>query len=627
MRLRQSLHQRGWRTVALCAALVQVLSLLVLGGSPIAAAAPSNNNNNFPLPHFAGAYTNPLSVHTTDGQTVQSCADPSIIRSQTPGDADWYIYCTSDALNDNNKDANGNYIINLIPTLKSYDMVHWTYVGNVFASRPSWVAPTAGLWAPDIHYFNNQYYLYYTASDTSLPGGGSAIGVATAPTPAGPWTDSGQPVVAPEDGGRWIYDPMVIEDSGQRYIFFGSYFGGISARKLSADGLTSDPTTETQIAIPNRYEGTFIVKHDGYYYFFGSATNCCNGPLTGYSVFAARSKNILGPYVDANGYSILDSAVGGTPVISMNGNQWVGPGHNAVFTDFQGQDWFLYHAVNQNDPYYTGQVGYTKRPVLMDRLDWINGWPEVRAGKWASNTPQPAPAAQPGWFSFNPDFPPAPLNPGRQINNLSDDFNGTALSSQWSWVRQPDPSTYSVSNGAFNFDTQNADLYVDSNNASVLTEPTPQGDYVVETKVHLNVPPSGCCYNYVQAALVIYHDDDNFIKLADFSDWETRQTEFAKELKPVPDGYPRYGNTVGGNPNPSGWTYLRIVKQSRGNLEYYTAFTSADGTHWVRGGVWTHQLGSTAKIGLVSMGGSGFTANFDYVHVYRLNPADDFLQN
>jgi arabinan endo-1,5-alpha-L-arabinosidase len=37
----------------------------------------------------------------------------------------------------------------------------------------------------------------------------------------------------------------------------------------------------------------------------------------------------------------------------------------------------------------------------------------------------------------------------------------------------------------------------------------------------------------------------------------------------------------------------------------------------VRGGVWTHTLGSGARIGLVSMGGSGFTAEFDYVRVYK----------
>jgi len=174
-----------------------------------------------------------------------------------------------------------------------------------------------------------------------------------------------------------------------------------------------------------------------------------------------------------------------------------------------------------------------------------------------------------------------------------------------------------LENGAFRFDTQAADLYVDSNNASVLTEPAPQGNYAVETRVKLNLPAEDCCFNYVQAGLVIYGDDDNFIKLAHVSIWETRQTEFAKELAPVPEDYPRYGNTVVGPPDE--WTYLRIVKRTQAGEELYTAYTSRDGQSWVRGGVWTHQLGNSARIGLVSMGGSGYTANFDYVQVYRLN--------
>jgi arabinan endo-1,5-alpha-L-arabinosidase len=157
---------------------------------------------------------------------------------------------------------------------------------------------------------------------------------------------------------------------------------------------------------------------------------------------------------------------------------------------------------------------------------------------------------------------------------------------------------------------------VDSNIASVLLEAAPKGDYIVEAKLMLNLPPEGCCFNYVQAGLVIYGDDDNYIKLVEVSIWETRQTEFAKELAPVPPGYPRYGNTVVGAPGE--WVYLRIVKETTREGELYTAYTSTDGINWVRGGTWTHELGSDASIGLVSMGGTGFTATFDYVRVYKL---------
>src|ERR671910_849845 len=50
-----------------------------------------------------GTYTNPLPVQIPNDGMVESCADPSIIYSQTPGDNYWYMFCTTDPLNDEDK--------------------------------------------------------------------------------------------------------------------------------------------------------------------------------------------------------------------------------------------------------------------------------------------------------------------------------------------------------------------------------------------------------------------------------------------------------------------------------------------------------------------------------------------
>lgn len=604
--------------------LMGILAIILLSSSPVFASGPALTNLERAVgATSAGTYTNPLPVEIPGDGMVESCADPSIIYSET--DSYWYMYCTTDPLNDEDKTGD-NFNFHLIPMLRSTDLVNWEYMGDAFTTRPDWLDPTSGMWAPEIDFFDGQYYLYYTVPDVAdsvsgEPGchGDSAIGVATSESPLGPWEDQGV-VVEPRRNGPgcnffWTFDPEVVEDNGQKYIFFGSYYGGIAARELSDDGLQSDASTQVQITIPNRYEGPELVYRDGYWYLFVSATNCCNGPLTGYSVFVGRSEDILGPYVDREGVSLLSGRVGGTPFLTMNGNRWVGLGHNAVFQDFDGQWWTVYHAVDQNDPYFEGAVGFTKRPVLLDPIDWINGWPTVRGGFGASDNPVHAPAAQLGTKTNYHPMTPKPDELGKLIASLSDEFNG-ALGGQWSWVREPAAGTYSVDGDSFNFDTQPYDLHVDSNNASVLLESAPNGNYVVETRLRLNLPAEGCCFNYVQAGLVIYADDDNYIKLVEVSIWETRQTEFAKEEFPVPDGYPRYGNTVVGPPGD--WVYLRIVKQTHAGEEHYTAYTSLDGVNWVRGGTWTHELGSDASIGLVSMGGPGFVAEFDYVRVYKL---------
>jgi arabinan endo-1,5-alpha-L-arabinosidase len=136
--------------------------------------------------------------------------------------------------------------------------------------------------------------------------------------------------------------------------------------------------------------------------------------------------------------------------------------------------------------------------------------------------------------------------------------------------------------------------------------------------MRLDLPPDGCCQDFVQAGLVIYGDDGNYLELAHLSREQTRQIVFTKAVYPVPPRYTHEGNTVVGP--AAAWTYLRIVKRTQMGEETYTAYSSRDGMKWTRGGTWTDALGQDARIGLVAMGGAGFTANFEYVRVYSLPP-------
>jgi arabinan endo-1,5-alpha-L-arabinosidase len=158
---------------------------------------------------------------------------------------------------------------------------------------------------------------------------------------------------------------------------------------------------------------------------------------------------------------------------------------------------------------------------------------------------------------------------------------------------------------------------VDDRTASILWEQAPTGNYLVETKLKLNLPPEGCCQNYVQAGLVLHSNEDNYVKLVQYSYWDTRQVSFAKEVGPgVPARYPRYGETVGGPAAETLW--LRVARRIVGQEEHFTAYSSRDGSYWSRAGTWTHSLGTGARIGLVSQAGSGFVAQFDHVRVYEL---------
>src|SRR6185437_4521148 len=138
-------------------------------------------------------YSNPLTLHASASIRGVSCADPAIYKEQVGGVDTWYLYCTSDALYAG--DPNPHFI----NIFHSSGLVNWDYDGNAFSGLPAWAnVGGASLWAPAIKYFNGKYYLYFAASATALTGNGSAIGVGTSSSPAGPFTDSGTPVVEPE---------------------------------------------------------------------------------------------------------------------------------------------------------------------------------------------------------------------------------------------------------------------------------------------------------------------------------------------------------------------------------------------------------------------------------------------
>ncbi|GIH76454.1 family 43 glycosylhydrolase [Planobispora longispora] len=550
-----------------------------------------------------GTYSNPVSRTFAD-----TYADPAIVRGE---DGWWYAVGTSDPLREGEGERH------YLPISRSRNLTDWSYVGDAFTAEtlPGWADTAAGasLWAPDIRRVGGEYRLYYVVTQTTVTPeqNDNAIGMATAPTPAGPWTDSGAPVVGPRRGGggpgdfKWTFDPShAVDTDGTEYLVYGSYYGGIFITRLDPTGgkAVGEPT---MIAIDNKFEGGYLVRRGGYWYLFASSADCCAGPTTGYSVYAGRSRSITGPYADREGVPLVASRAGGTIVIAPNGNRWVGTGHNAVVTDPAGQDWFVYHAIDRADPYLDEPFGINERPMLIDRLDWIGGWPTVRGGAWASEDPQRAPGHA-GPVKVAPTPRPGPVDRGR-----SDEFDGTQLRPGWSWVRAPQGE---LTGGALRWPTQDAELNRDTNTASVLLREAPEGDWTAETSLRIDLG-TDTVRNYQQAGLIVYAGDDLYTKLVHVAIWNTRQTEFGKEMPYA--GRIAYGGTIVGPPAEE--TRLRLIHRvdRRDGEHELRAATSRDGRTWVFGGVWTLPAEADLRVGLISLGGAGATAEFDYFRLHR----------
>jgi len=590
-----------------------------LAASGLAAAAPAAP---------AATYRNPLPVRLANGDLAQNCADPAVLRDPRAAAPTWYLYCTSDPVSKTERPAAGEtgpWHFHMIAIYRSSDLVSWNYVGDAFADRPAGLAaPTSGLWAPEPEYLNGRYYLYFTvtdAADAHSPQPGcdkdSAIGVAVADTPAGPWVPATAPVVPPRRAGpgcdfHWTFDPKVVEEAGRKWIYYGSYGGGVFVQPLRPDGLRAEGAPK-KVGAAWRYEGAEVVKHGPWWYLFGSTTDCCNGPLTGYAVYAGRARTPAGPFLDRLGQDLAAPRAGGTPVLFQNGNRWVGVGHNTVFPDAAGQWWTIYHGVDVNEPFFSARDKLTRRLALLDRIDWIDGWPVARGAP--SDAPLPAPATAAGAHPRpEPAVPPSAVA-ARPL--WTDTFRARKLDERWTWLRAPAPDAVATGGAGLTLRTQAADLHVDTNTAGVLQAPLPdEGDYRVEVVLRLDVPDD-CCTTAVQAGFVVMRDDDNYVKLVELAHGGLHQVEFAKELAPVPADYPRYGNTVVGTPGATTWLRLDVHRDAGG--ETYTATSSRDGRTWVGGGTWTHRLGAGARLGLVAMGGAGYRAVFERVAVSRLS--------
>ena len=145
-------------------------------------------------------------------------------------------------------------------------------------------------------------------------------------------------------------------------MFWGS-FRGIWAIELADDGLSLKPGAGKRKIAGDQYAGTYIHKRDGYYYLIVSTGDF----MKDYHVVVGRSRSLMGPYVDRAGRDMLGVH---HELVVGNGNGFVAPGHNAEFvTDDKGQDWMLYHTrLEVGGPRY----------LILDRIEWNDGWPEVR---------------------------------------------------------------------------------------------------------------------------------------------------------------------------------------------------------------------------------------------------------
>ena len=190
-----------------------------------------------------------------------------------------------------------------VGVISSADLKEWKPEPGVLNPIPQWAREAVRgygghTWAPDISYHNGQWYLYYSCS--TFGKNGSAIGLATNKTldPTSPqfgWKDQGMVIRSQrgKDDFNAIDPNLVVDDKGNPWLTFGSFWDGIQLVKLSKKDfktpkgkpvtisrrvgrrLTHDELNDvaswtvengrdTIEAGPNAVEAPFILRHGDY---------------------------------------------------------------------------------------------------------------------------------------------------------------------------------------------------------------------------------------------------------------------------------------------------------------------------------------------------------------------------
>ncbi len=276
-------------------------------------------------------------------------ADPDIIYSQKK--KRYYLYPTSDGFNN----WSGSYF----KTFSSPDLIHWKDEGTILdlQKQVSWAKHNA--WAPTAVEKKQgkeyKYYFYFTAEQK--------IGVAIADDPAGPFTDSGKPLVDqfPEGVRRGqLIDPAVFADpvSGKYYLYWGNGF--MACAELGDDMVSLKPGT-TRVITPDASfrEGTYVFYRNGRYYFMWSEGDTRSED---YRIRYGFALSPLGPVqVPVNNIILQKNVAAGI----------YATGHNSVIQVPGKDEWYMvYHRFNYPNGIQLGRSAGYNREVCIDKLSF-----------------------------------------------------------------------------------------------------------------------------------------------------------------------------------------------------------------------------------------------------------------
>jgi GH43 family beta-xylosidase len=258
------------------------------------------------------------------------------------------------------------------------------------AERKTIWTPPAGtnyskeIWAPEIHFLNNKWYVYFAADDGKNDNHRLYALENSAKDPlTGEWIFKGKIADASD---KWAIDGSVFEHNKKMYMVWSGWEGDTNGRQDIYIAEMKDPLTisskRVKISQPELdwerngdlndannpshvdvNEGPQILKHKDKLYLIYSASGCWTDSYALGMLTIPASANLL----DASAWKKSQH-----PLFKQSvKNDVFAPGHNSFFKSPDGkEDWILYHA--NEDP---GQGCGKHRSPRAQKFTWTDNGP------------------------------------------------------------------------------------------------------------------------------------------------------------------------------------------------------------------------------------------------------------